>query len=306
MVQLNGYDAPVDFSRPYAIDVKAVPMLLGSTDLFITTAVDHIALVGSGAFTLGANDSITGGTINFLAFHDDRVTTDSFGLSSLYIIDNMALPVDVVSSFARANNAAGLYSHIFHGDDQLNGSQYSDLMYGYDGNDVVMGGIGNDNINGNQGFDAVLGGDGHDAVFGGRQDDLVRGDEGNDLVSGNMGLDTVIGGLGDDYLYGGQDADSLHGEDGDDLLSGDRGSDVLTGGAGIDRFFFAPGGGTDIITDFAKGVDKLVISWGFGPTADRINQRVVDGDLTVQLSTDTTVIFDGLTDYLSFADILVV
>lgn len=60
------------------------------------------------------------------------------------------------------------------------------------------------------------------------------------LLEGTAGADVLVGGAGDDIIRGG------------------RGNDVLTGGAGKDSFVFAPGDGTDRITDFTPGVDRLV------------------------------------------------
>lgn len=68
------------------------------------------------------------------------------------------------------------------------------------------------------------------------------------------------GGL--DYLYGGDGDDVLSGGIGNDILRGSAGADTLTGGAGADQFvFYAALGATNVdrITDFAHGVDKIVL-----------------------------------------------
>jgi Ca2+-binding RTX toxin-like protein len=51
------------------------------------------------------------------------------------------------------------------------------------------------------------------------------------------------------------------------VLDGAAGNDRLTGGSGRDIFVFRPGGGTDVITDFANGQDRLGIG-GFGKRFD--------------------------------------
>ncbi|TPM52163.1 type I secretion C-terminal target domain-containing protein [Mesorhizobium sp. B2-2-4] len=58
-------------------------------------------------------------------------------------------------------------------------------------------------------------------------------------------------------LAGGSTADTLIGGTGNDLLIGGGGNDTLTGGAGADQFRMATNTGTDTITDFAAGTDKI-------------------------------------------------
>ena len=53
-------------------------------------------------------------------------------------------------------------------------------------------------------------------------------------------------------------ANTLVGGAGNDILQGGAGNDVLSGGAGADTFIFRPGDGTDKITDFASGTDRLL------------------------------------------------
>ena len=54
-----------------------------------------------------------------------------------------------------------------------------------------------------------------------------------------------------DVLYGSHGADTLDGGAGDDVLDGGPGTDSLMGGAGADTFVFAPGHGTDTLSDFS-------------------------------------------------------
>jgi Ca2+-binding RTX toxin-like protein len=55
----------------------------------------------------------------------------------------------------------------------------------------------------------------------------------------------------------------LLGGDGEDILIGGSGDDTLSGGADADDFLFNPDNpneGSDVITDFAVGEDKIVLS----------------------------------------------
>lgn len=101
---------------------------------------------------------------------------------------------------------------------------------------------GNDRVIGSAAAEMVNLGDGNDyaALWGG-----------NDTIEGGLGSDTILGGGGDDRLFGGAGADRLN---------GGAGNDILTGGAGADQFIFERAGGTDRITDFQNGLDRLAIT----------------------------------------------
>jgi Ca2+-binding RTX toxin-like protein len=99
-------------------------------------------------------------------------------------------------------------------------------------------------------------GQGDAQIFGFAQV-LDRRFGGNDLIDGGDGNDTLSGGRGDDTILGGQ---------GNDTLFGNAGNDRLTGGVGGDLFgfssttpFASANLGMDEITDFAIGVDKILL-----------------------------------------------
>jgi Ca2+-binding RTX toxin-like protein len=86
----------------------------------------------------------------------------------------------------------------------------------------------------------------------------VVGGNGSDRLIGNSLNNTLNGGAGNDVLTGGSGAD---------ILIGGSGNDILTGGADSDRFLYSSGRaftssdfGSDILTDFTSGSDKLVFS----------------------------------------------
>jgi Ca2+-binding RTX toxin-like protein len=64
------------------------------------------------------------------------------------------------------------------------------------------------------------------------------------------GRDTMLGSKLGDLLAGEAGNDKILGNRGHDLIYGQAGNDRLTGGRGSDTFFFEPGLGKDIITDF--------------------------------------------------------
>ncbi|HUH48464.1 MAG TPA: cadherin-like domain-containing protein, partial [Mycoplana sp.] len=101
-------------------------------------------------------------------------------------------------------------------------------------------------------------------------------------ISGTTGSDKLTGTSGSDVLDGKGGNDTLKGGAGNDTLIGGTGVDILTGGAGRDVFVFASvkdsapghsgfvnnggfsplsgGGKRDIVTDFARGEDRLDVS----------------------------------------------
>ncbi len=151
-----------------------------------------------------------------------------------------------------------------------------------------------ENVTGGGG-DNVIVGDANDNVLkGGGGDDTIAGGGGDDTLEGNGGADSFDGGAGDDdrvdYRYSGSNTleiridqqratftssgttedligiEGAYGSKGDTLIVGDGGAnfingaggdDTLTGNGGADRFQFTGAGGTDIVTDFEPGADKI-------------------------------------------------
>lgn len=213
-----------------------------------TAATQFAQWVSTGANTtaratiLGGNDAIGGGPQN-----------------------------DLLNGYEGANNIAG-----GAGADTLIGGSGNDHLYGQsanggsDGADSLSAGAGSDYLQGNAGNDTIDGGAGSDRIQGGDDNDSLMGGLGNDSLNGNKGADVIDAGDGNDYARGGQGDDSITGGAGDDTLAGDKGFDTLTGGAGNDTFVILPGdaptsGGTETITDFTHGTDRLGL--GFVPAA---------------------------------------
>ena len=148
------------------------------------------------------------------------------------------------------------------------------IFYGGRGRDVIKGGSGNDVIYGGRGADFLGGGNGNDTIYGDRGNDFISGGKGSDRLFGGSGNDTLCGCKGNDFLRGGRGNDILNGERGNDILVGGFGDDTLTGGKGKDRFRFAPGTGTDTITDFTVGEDLIELVKGLKLTDLQIIQGV--------------------------------
>ncbi len=113
---------------------------------------------------------------------------------------------------------------------------------------------------GSPGDDTLVADGRADFIFGGEGDDTLDGGGGEDWILGGEGNDTLAGGASADRLMGGEGRDTLNGGEGDDWLSGGTGTDTLTGGSGADTFAYFTGHGSDTITDFTDGEDKIDLS----------------------------------------------
>ncbi|PWJ10685.1 hypothetical protein [Jannaschia seohaensis] len=101
-------------------------------------------------------------------------------------------------------------------------------------------------------FENVEGSDFDDVIEGDALANVLDGQDGNDDLFGGRGADILDGGAGRDFLLGESGADVINGGDGADILAGQAGNDVLNGGAGRDFFVLLAGGpqGLDVIEDF--------------------------------------------------------
>jgi Ca2+-binding RTX toxin-like protein len=143
------------------------------------------------------------------------------------------------------------------GHDRLWGHDGNDKLYGRSGHDRLWGQDGHDRLDGGEGHDRLYGGAGHDRLYGKSGHDRLEGGHGNDHLDGGSGKDRLYGGSGDDKLMGGSGDDCLSGGSGKDVLKGGAGNDRLTGGSGEDTFVFERKGGSDTITDFRNGHDRI-------------------------------------------------
>lgn len=114
------------------------------------------------------------------------------------------------------------------------GDDFDNDLQGTEGADLLFGGAGFDHLHG-------LGG--NDVLLGGTEDDELDGGAGDDQLLGGIGNDTLIGGGGDDTFIGGS---------GDDWIDG-------TGGSSTWRFSY--GDGYDTVEDFdgPEATDVLIL-----------------------------------------------
>ncbi len=141
---------------------------------------------------------------------------------------------------------------------------------------LILAGAGDDMVRGKRGADNVKAGTGDDTVLG-------RG--GEDVILGEAGDDTLKGGGRNDVIDGGAGSDRISGDGGRDAIAGGDDADALSGGGGADCFLFRQGEtGVDVIEDFGRGRDKIVLS-GFGaPEEAEVEVLSARGDLTLTIN----------------------
>jgi Ca2+-binding RTX toxin-like protein len=193
------------------------------------------------------------------------------------------------------------------GNDRLNGGSGSDRMWGGKGNDVYHVDSVGDRVHEsrNQGIDTVsstlshkLGSNverlvltGSDDVngTGNSLDNRLTGNVGDNALRGGSGHDILKGMAGDDRLDGGSGRDKLYGGSGSDVLKGGSGNDRLSGGSGEDTFVFQKNGGSDTVTDFRDGHDRIDAR-GLSGVDSLSDLNVVQGEHDVMLAHGTDIL----------------
>ena len=123
-------------------------------------------------------------------------------------------------------------------------------------------------------------------LTGSAHNDILAGDRRDNDIDGGAGDDTLYGGPGggDDKMFGRAGNDKLYGGQGDDTLTGGLGDDKLVGGPGADVFVFGPDNGTDTVTDFTSGTDKVDLT-DFGlDDMDGLTMTTSDDGVTIDLT----------------------
>ena len=124
----------------------------------------------------------------------------------------------------------------------------------------------------------------------------LAGSAHDDRLTGNHEANTLEGGAGNDRLEGWRGADTLDGGEGDDVLNGGAGNDTLTGGEGNDKFIIVPRAGSDTITDFGTGTDRLQFTGGLFANLEAVQasaNETEDGDLRIRLSFTETLTLEN-------------
>jgi len=181
------------------------------------------------------------------------------------------------SSAAETISAAGLttFATIFSGGggDTITGSAQGDTIYITNAVASVNAGAGYDYL-----VYELFDGSGANFNLTAMNAEGAIGRDGNDTfnASGNTTFATLYGYGGNDTMIGGS---------GNDAFYGGAGNDTMTGNAGSDNYVIETGSGSDTITDFTVGADRILM---------RVSGLTQFSQLTVvQSGADTLVSFSG-------------
>jgi Ca2+-binding RTX toxin-like protein len=239
------------------------------------------ALTGDGGANVlsggSGDDSLAGGSGDDTLEGGTGIDTASYGSATAGVTVSLAI--------AGAQNTVGAGSDTLISIENILGSAFADVLTGDNANNRLTGGGGANVLGGAAGDDTLEGGAGDDSLDGGTGIDTVSygaatagvtvslaiagaqntvgagsdtlisieklsGSAFNDVLTGDAADNRLAGGAGNDVLDGGAGT-------GIDALDGGAGNDTMTGGRGNDTFFFAAGYGADVITDFARGNNKI-------------------------------------------------
>ena len=290
----------------YAYAASAV-----TVSLAVTTAQ---ATGGSGSDTLTGIENLTGsayadglsgsGVANVLNGGVGADTMTGGDGSDIYYVDNVG---DVVTE-TNATSGVGGYDTVYSdlssytlganvengritatGAANLTGNGLNNFVYAGAGNNVLDGSTGNDTTSYAYATAAVT-------VSLAVTTAQTTGGSGSDTLTA---IENLTGSTYADKLTGSTGTNALDGGAGNDTLSGGLGADRLTGGTGADTFrFVTTADGSDTITDFASGTDKIyIVAANFGLTAGAGANLVINGTPS---SAAAAFVYNSTTGVLGF------
>ncbi|WP_430417041.1 beta strand repeat-containing protein [Parasphingorhabdus sp.] len=186
---------------------------------------------------------------------------------------------DVIANFENATGSS--FNDDLIGSNQTNmldGGAGNDKINGFVGNDLIIGGAGADNLDGGADIDTVSYAGSTAGVFVRLFNNSVFGGDANGDVIANF--ENATGSSFNDDLIGSNQANMLDGGAGNDKLNGFVGNDILIGGAGGDQL------------DGGTGIDTLnYVGSSAGVFVRLFNNSVFGGDA----NGDTIVNFENAT-----------
>ena len=308
-VQLNfltnthtGGDAEGDMLSNFEIVTGSAfddTIILNDTGLEVFgEAGDDIITGGSGADIINGGD----GDDTFIGgagadAHDGGEGNDSVDYSA----STERVIVNLVTGGTDGDAEGDTYVSI----EDVQGSNFNDILTGSDNNDVFSARMGNDRIDGGLGNDSLFGGAGADTFLGGGGADFMNGGFGIDSVDyrgassavrfnvdtgGTLGdaagdtytdieryflsdfNDTITGSDANEFFFGEDGNDTINGGGGIDRIDGGAGNDILRGGEGNDLLFGSDGGdqlngGTGFdVASYENSTSRVVLNLGSGGT----------------------------------------
>jgi|GEM_PF-6482263 len=245
----------------------------GGDDQLQGGAGNDTLIGGAGNDTLdggAGSNQLAGGVGNdtYLVANPHDTITEAFG-------GGYDTAVSTAPTFTLPDNVEAL---TLGGTSDINGigNALDNTITGNFGANRLQGGDGDDTLVGEAGADTMAGGAGNDAYIVNSIADVVHegANAGNDTVSATVDYtlpadveDLILQGSATtgtgnglaNHLTGTPGDNTLIGGAGDDTLAGLGGNDILTGGKGADLFII-PATGTDDVTDFLPGTDRVDVT----------------------------------------------
>ncbi len=189
------------------------------------------------------NDKLIGGA------GADKLVGGTGSDTASYITAASGVTADLTKPSSNKGDAKGdTYSSI----ENLEGSKFTDRLFGDAGknvlkgdagNDVLQGAAGNDSLYGSNGNDRLYGGTGNDKLYGGLGADDLYGGTGNDIFYFTTAKDSTVSAAGRDTIFDFEIGDKIHlvGIDADTTHAGNQkfdfiGTSAFSGDAGELRY----------------------------------------------------------------------
>jgi Ca2+-binding RTX toxin-like protein len=236
---------------------------LEGNDTITTTTVDGKNVICAGDGNNIITTTVTGTGGNFVGMgkgNDTMTTTNVNGHNMIMAGDGNNTITTTTTGTGNTKVVSGT------GNDTITttnvGGGSSTILSGA-GNDTVSTGAGADLVVSGAGNDTVTTTGGDDIVLSGAGNDTVSSGEGDDIIISAAGNDTIAAAAGDDIIFSGSGNDRINAAAGADIIDSGSGDDTIKLGldnADVDTVIFgstATANGSDIITQFTSGTDKL-------------------------------------------------
>lgn len=250
-------------------------------------AGDDTVVAGAGADLIrgeAGNDSLNGGTGNDIldgGSGADALIGGAGTDTASYQSATAGVQAALSGTVPQAGDAVGdTYDSI----ENLQGSNFNDVLIGTNGVNVLSGEAGNDVLEGLGGADTLNGGDGTDTASYAHASGPVtvtlapvngaangsQGDADGDIL---INIESLEGSNFDDTLRGDSGDNVLAGGLGNDLLEGGAGQDTLLGGGGIDTATYA-NASAGVTATLTTGLGITQAGEAFGDTFDQVENLV--------------------------------
>ena len=199
-----------------------------NSDVANLTGVENLQLFGASSVNVGIEVEAAGVSTILTGDDDTTVRYDSSATLRM-TVDGTALATGKTLTLTMNEETANFIVTNLHGN--LIATELGN-------NDIQVTAIGNAGV----------------TITTGSANDTVIGSAGNDIINAGNGTNSITGGQGVDTLTGGSGADTFN------FVRGDAEGYVFTADGGTNDSFFLGTAGTDVITNFTSGSDKLTIA----------------------------------------------